>query len=207
MDDPQRAGSIAHKHPRLISDDKAVVNESLRQADALFHTEFARRAERRFVLRAASDADREFLVGLFADVHGEAQRRLGGEAIALGGPLLDLQIDAQRRAYRAAYPQALDYIVLRQTSCASIGRMLIDWSLDHGGASIAVDVAVLPSERAGAVGWLLLCAWLATCDRLGVPAALRVMPHNPARRIYRKLGFLEQSPDAFPVPMRRAARS
>jgi hypothetical protein len=125
----------------------------------------------------------------------------------LGGPLLELQLDAQRRAYRAAYPRAFDYIVSRNTSGSPIGRMLIDWGLSQGSTSVAVDVAVLASERVGAAGWALLCAWLATCDRLGLPAALRVMPHNPARSIYRKLGFLEEDADAFPVPMRRAARS
>jgi len=181
------------------------VNESTARAHALFNAEFARRT-RRFDLREARESDRQFLVRLLADVHAEAQQRLGGEVVVLPRPLLELQSEAQRQAYRAAYPHAIDYIVLRCASGAPIGRMLIDWSTEQRGASVAVDVAVLSGERAGAAGWPLLCAWLATCDRLTLPAALRVMPHNPARRIYRKLGFQELDANAFPVPMRRAPR-
>jgi ribosomal protein S18 acetylase RimI-like enzyme len=204
---PAARGLDGDKHPRLRADDKDIMNESSARAGALFQSEFERRAERRFSLREAGDADRHFLARLLADVHAEAQRRLGGEGVVLDGPLLDLQMDAQRRAYRSTYPLAIDYIVVRGACGDAIGRMLIDWSSKPAGTSTVVDVALLSGERSGAAGWRLLRAWTATCDRLGLCAALRVMPHNPARRIYRKLGFVEEDPDAFPVPMHRGPRS
>jgi ribosomal protein S18 acetylase RimI-like enzyme len=179
----------------------------LRDADAIFRAELEKKTLGRFALREAAASDRVFLLELLAAVHVEAQRRLGGESVVvLGGPLLELQLDAQRLAYQANHPRAVDYVVLRRESGARMGRMLVDWAPAPGGVSVAVDLAVLPAERAGAAGWSLLRAWVTTCDRLGFSAALHVMPQNPARRLYRRLGFVEEDPLVFPVSMRRAPR-
>jgi len=173
-------------------------------ADAAFREQFEWRAARRFALVHATTAHTSFLRSLLAETLAEAVQRMGGNpALIATGPLLDMQFEAQSLGYAAAYPEAQDYIVLDAAGGAPIGRILLDWPATPGAAVVCVDVAVRPSARHGAVGLQLLRAWLATCDQLERAAELHVMPENPARRLYRRLGFVELDGTAFPVPMRR----
>lgn len=177
-------------------------------ADALFRAEFERRAAGRFMLRAAVAADAPFLRELFARTQAEAFQRAGAQAELLwAGPLVDLQFDAQRLGYEATYPRAHHYIGERAQDGRPVGRMLIDWSAAPEVPVVGIDVAVLPGARGGALGLQLLRAWVATCDRLRRAAHLHVMPDNPARLIYRRLGFVETAQHAFPVPMLRRSRA
>jgi predicted GNAT family N-acyltransferase len=83
--------------------------------------------------------------------------------------------------------------------------MLLDWA--PSSTSVAIDVAVRPSERTGAAGLQLLRAWLSTCDQLARMARLHVTPENPARRIYEHLGFVALNSEAFPIAMQRIPRT
>jgi GNAT superfamily N-acetyltransferase len=150
-------------------------------------------------------AHRDFLRTLLSETWIESMRRVGADPAQLAlEPLIDLQFRAREQGYAAAYPNAQQYIVSRRASAAPIGRMLLDWTARW--ASVLIDVAVRPSERAGAVGLQLLRAWLATCDQLRHTARLHVTPENPARRIYACLGFVELTSEAFPIAMERAPR-
>jgi GNAT superfamily N-acetyltransferase len=176
------------------------------QADRIFRQEFQARAGGRFALAPAGALDEGFLRQLFAETLLESVQRSGAEPSALtDGPLLELQFRARAQAYSWAYPGAQDYMVAREPDQVLIGRLLIDWT--PAGEFVGVDVAVRRAERAGAAGRHLLRAWLATCDRLGRAARLHVMPENPARLIYQRLGFLELDRDVFPLPMRREPRA
>lgn len=151
---------------------------------------FARRAPA-FALRRAGPDDADFLFALFAEVQPPPQ---------LPAPLLRLQFDSQSSAY--AQTGAVHWIVLNGDR--PIGRFMLDFGPAdrvHG-----VDLAVLPGERAGAAGLHLLRAWTAACDRLGLDATLSVAPANPARLIYRRLGFTETDLYTAPIPMRRSTR-
>lgn len=173
-----------------------------RRADAMFHVEFEARAGRRFALGRASAAHGELLRQLLAATLAESvQQSGGGAALLVAGPLLELQLRAQAQAYQAAHPAAHHYIVSRRGPDTPIGRLLIDWT--PPAATLGLDLAVLPGEREGAAGLHLLRAWLSTCDRLGRAARLHVTPENPARRLYRRLGFVETDAAAFPIPMLR----
>jgi hypothetical protein len=97
--------------------------------------------------------------------------------------------------------------VSRWADRVPVARFLVDWSLQRAPVVSGIDVAVHPARRAGAVGLWLLRAWVSTCDWLERPAQLHVVPHNPARRLYRRLGFVETDPMAFPLPMRREPRA
>jgi ribosomal protein S18 acetylase RimI-like enzyme len=144
---------------------------------------------------------------LFEQVYLEAVHRAGGDLTVLAQPsLLNLQFESQRNGYASAYPLACHYVVsVHPGEAQPIGRMIIDWTGD--GPVAGIDLAVLPTTRRGAVGLHLLRSWLATCDHLRRAARLHVMPENPARRIYRKLGFVEDDALAFPVPMLRRPRA
>lgn len=179
----------------------------MRNADSIFRSELERRTGARWAVRQAMAGDSAFLSDLFAQVGRESVERLGGDAsLFIAGPLLELQIEAQARAYRAAYPLALSYIVVSQPGGSPAGRLLIDWPTAPQPSQL-IDIAIAPGARAGAIGLHLLRAWLATCARLALDASLNVVPHNPARRLYRRLGFTEADPTAFPVAMHRSHRA
>ncbi len=182
------------------------IAESSGSADTWFRADFERRAAGRFTIRLARPEDVAFLRQLFSEVYAEAARRAGSDLTPLmQPPLLNLQFESQRASYAGAYPSACHYIVAcRSERSRPIGRMLIDWSGDR--PVVGIDLAVLPDARRGAAGLHLLRSWVTTCDRFGRWARLHVMPDNPARLLYRKLGFVEADAFAFPRPMCRRPR-
>lgn len=176
-------------------------------AEAVFQRELGQRAGARFMLRAGSAEDAPFLAHLQRSVQAEAIERLGGDpAPFVSGPIAELHFRAQSLAYHSAYPLGSNYIMLSRPGDRPMGRALIDWSCTTTPAVVLVDIAVLPEARAGAIGMHLLRAFVAACDHSRRPAQLHVTPHNPARSIYRRLGFIETDAESFPVQMRRPCR-
>lgn len=180
--------------------------EASLDADAWFSREFRRRSEGFSLVRATAEHE-PFLREVFAGNLARSTEAMGGDpSLIAAGPLLEMQYRARQSSYAAAHPASHDYVVTRRTDQEPVARMLIDWSLQDGPVVWGIDVAVHPMRRAGAVGLRLLRAWVNTCDWLARPAQLHVLPHNPARHIYRRLGFVEIDPAAFPLPMRREPR-
>jgi ribosomal protein S18 acetylase RimI-like enzyme len=157
-----------------------------------------------FTLREVEAADGDFLYTLFCAVQAEAIRRAGGDpnTLAGAGPLCALQFASQSQGYASVFPNAAHYLALERATGALVGRIMIDWG-DLERPAIGVDVSVLPNARRGAVGLHLLRAWVHTCDVLGRAARLQVMPDNPARALYRRLGFVESDATSFPLTMTR----
>jgi ribosomal protein S18 acetylase RimI-like enzyme len=176
---------------------------TIEMVDALYGDELERCAAGRLRLRIASEAHAPFLRALFEATWLEAERRLIQNAAPLPAALMELQFLARERAYAFAHPHARDYWVLPRYGSEPIGRILIDWRLGSERPVAGVDLAVDPSARDGAPGLGLLRAWVATCDYLGRSAELHVLPHNPARRLYRRFGFAELDADELPLTMRR----
>jgi len=180
--------------------------EASLNADARFSHEFRRRGEGFSLLRATAEHE-PFLHQLFASNLARSVEAVGGDPRLIAtGPLLEMQFRARQSSYAAAHPSSHDYVVTRRADQVPVARLLVDWSLQDAPVVWGIDVAVHPARRAGGVGLRLLRAWVNTCDWLGRPAQLHVLPHNPARNIYRRLGFVEIDPAAFPVPMRREPR-
>ena len=177
-------------------------------ADAWFGAELRRNLGEGFAVVHATAEHEPFLRALFADNLAASIVALGGDPrLTALGPLLEMQFRARQAGYAAAHPLAHDYVVSRRVDRAPVARFLVDWSLRDAPVVWGVDVAVHPERRSGAVGLQILRAWAKTCDWLRRPAQLHVLPHNPARRIYRWLGFVETDPTAFPLPMRREPRA
>ena len=99
-------------------------------------------------------------------------------------PMLVQQAAFQHAAHRAEHPNAMWRVTM--SGDRPIGRIVVDWS---GRESYGVDIAALPDARATGVGLHMLRAWIDVVDRLGLPARLDVRADNPARNIYRRLGF------------------
>jgi GNAT superfamily N-acetyltransferase len=180
--------------------------EARLDADAWFSIEF-RRGGQGFSLSKATAEHEPFLRELFACNLAASVEAMGGDPrLVSTGPLLEMQFRARQSSYAAAHPASDDYVVARRTDELPVARFLVDWAPEDAPVVWGIDVAVHPARRSGAVGLRLLRAWVRTCDRLRRPACLHVLPHNPARHIYRRLGFVETDLAAFPLPMRREPR-
>lgn len=101
------------------------------------------------------------------------------------GAFLDQQFDAQDHHYRTYYP-GLELLVV-ELDDEAIGRL---YRCILGGELRVLDIALLPPWRNRGHGSRLLDGILAEAAAAGIPVTLYVEAHNPARRLYDRLGFV-----------------
>jgi GNAT superfamily N-acetyltransferase len=148
-------------------------------------------------LRPAQDEDQPFLFALYCDVRGP-------EVDAWGWPapqreaFLRMQFEAQRRSYRAAYPDASDQIVCWEG--APVGRILVNAAAE---GSLLVDVALLAAFRNRGIGTRLIQEAIGECGQRQCAMRLQVLRGNPAHRLYLRFGFHETGSDAMYIQMER----
>lgn len=81
----------------------------------------------------------------------------------------------------------------------TVGALDVVWAPDGMQLNrIEID----PALHGQGLGTAILRDLLGACGRRGTPAHLQVFPHNPARRLYRRLGFLETGTDGAAITMR-----
>jgi GNAT superfamily N-acetyltransferase len=130
-------------------------------------------------VRPEAMADAPFLRALFLELNP-----LAG---LLPQVLLERQADIHLANFRDNYPQVMRRIF--EVEASPIGRIIVDWTAP--GASLCVDIAVRPKYRRRGVASAALEAWKAIADARGLACELTVLPDNPARRLYGRLGFVE----------------
>ena len=86
----------------------------------------------------------------------------------------------------------------------SAGRLYVDRTADE---IRIVDITLLPEHRGRGVGQALLEPVLAEGERDGLPVTIHVERHNPALRLYARLGFeVVDDPGGIYLFLRRPAR-
>jgi ribosomal protein S18 acetylase RimI-like enzyme len=134
-------------------------------------------------LRPIQDADRDFLQRLYASTRAEELAATGWSA-ARQVAFLEMQFEAQTRAYRENYPDQ-DYRVIERGG-EPIGRLY----LNRGPRELRiVDIALLPEHRNAGIGTRLLRDVLAEADAAQIPTTIHVEKPNRALRLYTRLGF------------------
>ena len=146
-------------------------------------------------LRPARPEDAEFLFRVFVHSRASALALLASDDPAQDS-LLRMQFRAQHRAYRAQFPNARFDVI--ECDATPIGRLIVDRCER---AIHVVDVVLLPEHRSRGIGTSLLRALLAEATANGQPVTLRVDRDNPARSLYRRLGFATVSEDAIYAAM------
>jgi ribosomal protein S18 acetylase RimI-like enzyme len=146
--------------------------------------------------RLATPNDREFLLGLFADSRPE----LALLPAAAREEVLRMQFDAQLRSYRSAAPQARDWVLEARNGgeISPVGRCYVaESATEHR----LLDLAVSPRWRGRGIGRAVLERLCARAGRADVPLRLTVWHENAdALRLYRRLGFAIDDPDAASGP-------
>lgn len=135
------------------------------------------------ILRPAGSDDDAFLFQLFAATRAPQFAFLTGRP-GQQEALLRLQFNAQRLHYRQHFPEAIDHII--ESSSQRVGRLYVTHSEDE---IRILDIALLPDHRSAGVGGTLLKQLLAEAASTGKPTRLQVERHNPALRLYQRLGF------------------
>lgn len=146
-----------------------------------------------FMIRPEVEGDRFFLIELFC--------ACSPLAASLPRLLLESQAGLQIDAHSASHPGGMRRIV--EDREGPIGRIFLDWA--GAGSVHGVDIAILPDRRRGAAGFALLRTWLQVADAINRPTRLEVRYDNPARTLYRRLGFREID-DGPMVSMERSPR-
>ncbi len=131
--------------------------------------------------RPCQEADATFLTQLYAAVHAPEFAPLGLPAEMLA-KLLQQQSFAQETGYRQNFPSADRRIVEFQGT--PIGRMIVD---EHPDRLHLIDIALNPAYHRRGIGGDLLRRLIE--EAVGRPIHLQVVAHNPARRLYERLGF------------------
>jgi len=151
-------------------------------------------------LRPATDADYDFMRGLYESARAEEMTRFPFDE-AQKKVFLDQQFSAQFEHYGIHYPTCERNIVERNGE--PIGRFWIDEWRDQ----IRIgDIALMPEYRGSGIGSQLLHQVLDRGDAVGKPVTIHVEGFNPALRLYQRLGFEKVDTNGVYYLMRRAPR-
>ncbi len=97
---------------------------------------------------------------------------------------LRMQFNAQHKYYQEQFLNAEFQIILLDDR--PIGRLYVDRRPDE---IRLIDIALLPGERNGGIGTLLLKELLVEAAEVEKPVRIHVERCNPALRLYERLGF------------------
>jgi GNAT superfamily N-acetyltransferase len=152
----------------------------------------------RIELRAATDADRAFLLSVYASTRAD-ELAVVPWTDEQKDAFLQMQFEAQDSWYHQIYPDGQFLVIVREGAPA--GRLY----LAQSDAEIRIiDIALLPEHRGHGIGSRLLADIFAAADDAGLPVALRVEPWNPAKRLYGRLGFeLREQEGLYETMVRR----
>ena len=135
------------------------------------------------VLRPLGDADRAFLAQVYASTRADELATVPWtdeqKAAFLGH-----QFEAQDAHYRRHYGDATFDVI--EVDGEPAGRLYVH----RGPREIRiVDVALTPPYRGRGLGTRLLRGVIAEAEESGRRLSIHVEVHNPARRLYERLGF------------------
>jgi ribosomal protein S18 acetylase RimI-like enzyme len=132
-------------------------------------------------LRPVTDADRPFLLELYAGVRAPELALVPWDE-ATKRAFVAQQFAAQDAHYRAHYPGATLDVV--EVGGAPAGRLYVH----RGEHDVRImDIALAPEHRGRGIGTALLRALIAEAGARTL--SIHVEAGNPARRLYERLGF------------------
>jgi ribosomal protein S18 acetylase RimI-like enzyme len=138
--------------------------------------------------------------GLLRELFAESRPDFALLPEAAREQLIQLQYDSQRAQYRAAAPDAIDWILEVEAGdrIEPVGRSYV-WQQAH--EHRLLDLAIRRDRRGRGIGRAVLEALQAEATAAGVPLRLTVWHDNhDALRLYRRLGFVVDGGDQPAVP-------
>jgi ribosomal protein S18 acetylase RimI-like enzyme len=148
------------------------------------------------VLRTARDADRAFLAQVYSSTRADEMAMLPWTDEQKAA-FVAQQFEAQEAHYRAHFDGAFEVI---EVDGEPAGRLYVDRRQRE---IRVVDIALTPAFRGRGLGTGLLQALIAEADDGERTLSLHVEQHNPARRLYERLGFRPAGEDGPYLRMER----
>ncbi|SFL21206.1 Ribosomal protein S18 acetylase RimI [Paenibacillus sp. 1_12] len=134
-------------------------------------------------IQAASN-DESFLYQLYATTREAEMAAWGWDASAVN-VFLQMQWNAQKRSYDLQYPDASHNIILYND--LRVGRMMYANTTEE---TILIDISLLPEFRNQGIGTRMIrTLQFEQGLQTTKPIRLSVLKHNPAKRLYERLGF------------------
>jgi GNAT superfamily N-acetyltransferase len=140
-----------------------------------------------YTLRPETDTDVPFLRRLYISTRWDELAPVTNWSEAQKIAFLESQFALQRHHYRTYYPTT-DWGILEHGG-APAGRLYVE----RGNKLLVIDIALLPEWRGRGVGTALMEVVMAEAREAGKAVSIAVEKHNPAQRLYRRLGFREVS--------------
>jgi ribosomal protein S18 acetylase RimI-like enzyme len=125
----------------------------------------------------------EFLYEVFASTRRDELAPLNWTP-AQQDVFLRMQFNAQHQDYHRNFPGA-DFMVVI-LSGSPVGRLYVARLPDQ---ILVVDISILPGYRNRGLGTALIQALMSEAATAGKPLRIHVEQHNPALRLYTRLGF------------------
>jgi ribosomal protein S18 acetylase RimI-like enzyme len=145
-----------------------------------------RAAQAGLSFRRVTDADLPFLARVYASTRAE-ELAVTSLTEAQKAAFLDAQFRGQHVHYQKYYPQA-DWLVTMRDG-EDIGRLYLErWPSQHR----IIDIALLPEHRGQGAGEALLRDLMDEAAAAAKDVSIHVEKHNPAMRLYRRLGFVTE---------------
>jgi ribosomal protein S18 acetylase RimI-like enzyme len=141
----------------------------------------------RITLRPVSAGDRDFLLQVYASTRDE-ELRLVDWSDDQKAAFVRMQFEAQDAYYREHYHPATFEVV--EVDGEPVGRLYVARWEDE---IRIIDVTLLPEHRGRGMGTSLIRALLDEAAASGKRLSIHVEKHNPARRLYERLGFAESA--------------
>ena len=142
-------------------------------------------------LREATPEDKPFLLEVYASTRIEELADTGW-ADDQKRDFIEMQFMARERTY----PRVDNRIILLDGR--PIGRILVDRS---EAAIVLRDIALLTDYRNGGIGSRLIKDLMKEATAAGKPLTLHVVASSPAVRLYERLGFVRNGPEAVYLEM------
>lgn len=135
------------------------------------------------VLRPSTDADREFLVGLYASTR-DAELSQVAWAPGQREAFVRMQFTAQDTEYRRHNPQGTFDVI--EVDGRPVGRLIVD---RRPGDIRIVDISLVPDARGAGIGSRLIGDLLDEARASDRIVSIHVEVHNRAAELYARLGF------------------
>lgn len=135
-------------------------------------------------LRDEREEDTPFLCGLYAEVRAQELAPVVDWSEAQKRAFTDSQLALQREHYRRHYPGA-EFLIF-ELAGVPIGRVYLCAFAD---TIRLMDIALVEAQRGQGIGTALVRELMQLARERGTTVTLHVEPHNPAQRLYARLGF------------------
>ncbi len=134
--------------------------------------------------RAVPGDDAETLLAIYASTRADEMALTRWNAVQIDA-FVRQQFEAQRQHYAQHFPQALCQLI--SVNDVPAGRLWLDWR--HDSLHI-LDISLLPDARGQGLGTQCLRALMREAAAQQLALTIYVELHNPARRLYERLGFV-----------------